>query len=232
MVYLLLAAGGSGSRMNSPLPKQFLDIGGKPLFIRTLSAFSFFCSHIAVGMNREFISLAQELLCSFALNNNISIIEGGKTRMETMQYTYNFLNSKVNFSEDDIILTHDAARPFVTEEIILNNIAAASNYGACGTFLSVTDTIALSKNGETLESVPNRRELYNIQTPQTFKNSVLKPLMEKPLMEIDRFTDMCGLAKNFDTEVHIVNGSPLNIKITTETDLLLANAISKKENVK
>ncbi len=212
--------------MELNIPKQFIKVGPHPIFIHTIKAFIPFCRHIVVGMPKDFVLTAREMLFHAGiLEQQCSIIQGGADRMQTITNAYSHLKAQYALQPQDIILTHDAARPFVTKEMIENSIAAASLHGACGTFLPVSDTIAVSECGQKLCHVPARSSLYQTQTPQTFQSEILDKLLALPHAILSRYTDLCGLANGQGIHVQMVDGHPLNIKITTKHDIMLATAI-------
>lgn len=216
-VYAGIVAGGNGSRMGSDLPKQYIPVAGTPILLHTVRAFLKFADAVFVACPENFVTYTKDLLGNIA-----TVIPGGKTRMESIKA----ILDKISPEEDDIILTHDGVRPFVSSRIIKENIESAKKYLACGTFIPTVDTICLSGDGEVLSSVPDRSTMYNVQTPQTFNINLLKKLISS-CEDAEKFTDLCGLAVFMGEKVHMVMGDGTNIKITTPADIKIAEAILK-----
>ena len=130
-------------------------------------------------------------------------------------------------NEGDIILTHDAVRPFVTEKIIKDNIEAMREHSACGTYMPAADTIIRS-DGEKVRETLNRSELYQAQTPQTFRFGDLRrnyySLSEE---QKKKLTDTCSVFTACNEDIYLVVGDALNFKITTDSDLRMANALAE-----
>lgn len=225
----IVLAGGQGTRMGLvDKPKQFIDVYGKPVVIHTLESFDIHpeIDAIAVVCVKEWQEDLKILIRKFELNKVKWIIDGGKTRQES---TYNALTVLQDVTEnDDIVVIHDSARPLITGRIISENIKGALEYGAVDTVIPATDTIVKSTDGNVISDVPARRELYQGQTPQSFKYSIIKEAHEAALKNnIDNATDDCQLILNTDKPVHLIMGDKLNFKITTQEDLLLLKAIVK-----
>ena len=172
MIFAAILAGGMGSRMGgSDIPKQFLDLGDKPVIIHTIEKFviNSKVDKIIVLTPQSFINHTNHLIEEFiGDNDDIIVIEGGKTRNDTLINSINFIDEHFGIDDDSIIITHDSVRPFVTHRIIEDNIEAAKKYGACDTVVPATDTIVESINSKTIESIPVRDYYYQGQTPQSF----------------------------------------------------------------
>ena len=216
-VYAGIVAGGNGSRMGADIPKQYIPLAGTPILLHTVRAFEKIADTVYVACHENFVEYTKELVGEYA-----TVIPGGKTRMESVK---NILGC-ISPEDDDIILTHDGVRPFVSERIIRENIKEAKKHLACGTFIPAVDTICLSEDGAVLSAVPDRAAMYNVQTPQTFNINLLKELLLS-CKDTEKFTDLCGLAVYMGKKVHMVPGEDINIKITTPADIKLAEAILK-----
>ena len=170
MIYALILAGGKGNRMgNTKLPKQFLKIGNKPIIIHTIEQFML-CNKInkiVITVSPEWESHLIDLLKHYNLSN-IDVTFGGKDRNESVMNGCNFIKEKYQINDNDIIITHDAVRPFVTSRIIEENIEKIKQFDAIDTIIPAIDTI-VEINNDTIESIPNRNRMYQGQTPQTFK---------------------------------------------------------------
>lgn len=229
MIYAQILAGGKGTRMgNTDMPKQFLMLGTKPIIIHTIEQFlinSKF-SKILVACPKDWVSYMNDLLDKYLPNSKVIVIEGGTTRNETIMNGCKYIEDKYGLNDDDIIVTHDAVRPFITPRIIDDNIDGMNDYDAVDTVIPATDTIVESKNGDIISDIPNRAYLYQGQTPQSFN---IKKLINiyKSLTEDEKsiLTDACKIFSIKKKKVKIVRGETYNIKITDIHDLKIANAI-------
>lgn len=232
MIYAGILAGGSGSRMgNVPLPKQFLDLDGKPILIHTIEKFLLIndFDNIIIATPKEWLSHTKDILNNYKINDErLEIIEGGSDRNETIMSIINFINTKKEITDEDVIVTHDAVRPFLTHRIIEENIRKVLKYGAVDTVLAATDTIVASRDHEFISSIPVRNEMYQGQTPQSFNINLLKHNYDK-LSETNKkiLTDACKILAVSGEKVKLVSGELFNIKITTPYDLKVANSIIK-----
>ncbi len=235
MIFAAILAGGIGSRMGgTDTPKQFLDLGGKPVIIHTIEKFVINnkIDKIIVLTPQNFINHTNHLISEFiGENENIVVIEGGETRNDTLINSINYIDNHFGIDEDSIIITHDSVRPFVTHRIIEDNIEAAKRYGACDTVVPATDTIVESINAKTIESIPVRDYYYQGQTPQSFNIKKLFNLITSLTeAESNILTDACKIFTLKDEDVYLVKGEVTNIKITYPYDLKLANTILEDRN--
>ena len=208
MIFVAILAGGIGSRMgDTDTPKQFLNLGDKPILIHTIEKFV---------INDEM--------------DKIIVFEGGETRNDTLKNSIDYINENYNIDDDSLIITHDSVRPFVTHRIIQDNIKAAKQCGACDTVIPATDTIVESRDGNVITDIPIRDYFYQGQTPQTFKinklNSLINDLTED---EKEILTDAAKIFVLKGEKVSLVKGDVTNIKITYPYDLKLANTILRSK---
>lgn len=225
MIYVAVAAGGVGSRMGADKPKQFLTVADIPVIIHTVKAFKGKADRVFIGVVEKWLSYTQELLEKYSLADFATVVPGGANRMETLYNIICKIEAEQGLNEEDILLTHDAVRPFINDRIIDENIEKCKKYGACGTYVSAVDTIAVSSNGEMLTSVPCRSTMFNTQTPQTAKLLLLKTLFEQNKSRFEEFTDLCGMLNVLGVDVAMARGEYTNIKITTPLDLITARGI-------
>ena len=234
MVYAVICAGGVGSRMgNRDLPKQYMMIKDKPVIVHTVEKF-FVCDSfrkILVLCPKSWVSYTKELLEKFIpLNDRIVVLEGGETRNDTIMNAISFIESADGLDDETIVVTHDAVRPFVTAGIIEENIEAAIKYGATDTVVPATDTIVSSTDGDVISFIPNRAEMFQGQTPQSFNAKKLKELYlgltdeEKSVL-----TDACKIFSMKGLPVKLVRGEVHNIKITYPYDLRVAKILVDEE---
>ena len=232
MIFAAILAGGVGSRMgNSDVPKQFLNLGDKPILIHTIEKFiinSKFDKILVLTPN-NFINSTIDLIKNIeGETDKIIVLEGGETRNDTIRNAISYIKSNFSIDDDSIIVTHDSVRPFVSHRIIEDNIKMASEYGACDTVIPATDTIVESVDGDTISSIPLRDHYYQGQTPQSFKINKLDSLYNNlSKEEIDSLTDAAKIFTLNNEDVFLVEGDVTNIKITYPYDLKLANTILK-----
>lgn len=228
MIFASILAGGSGDRMGSTeKPKQFLPLGEKPILIHTIEKFvlNTQIDEIIVLTPKEWIKYTNDIVKKHIPDENITIIESGDLRIDTVRKAMDYINENYP-SRDNILITHDAVRPFVNHRIIDENIEAAIEHGACNTIIPATDTIVRSDKGEFIDEIPNRSKLYQGQTPQSFKLNLLTELYDKiDQSQIETLTDACKIFTLNDVPVAIVEGDVSNIKITYPHDLKVANFI-------
>ncbi len=226
-----ILAGGSGLRMGTAVPKQFLEIEGVPVIIRSINAFinSGKIDKCIVSVSEDFISYTEELIKKHIdTEKEIFIIRGGKTRGDTLFGVLSFMKEK-EFLKGSVVLTHDAVRPFINNRIIEENIAAANEYGACNTAIPAVDTMLLSADGQFIDSVPDRSQLFHAQTPQSFDAERLYALIAKtPRDKFEMMTDGCSVFSYHNEKVFLVKGENYNIKITYPDDLIRAKGIIRE----
>lgn len=229
MVFGAILAGGKGTRMGgTEIPKQFMMLGEKPIIIHTLEKFLMIekIDIVYLGINETWLSYMEDIINKYinkSLNSKIEVVAGGEDRNGTIMNIIDDIEKKYSLTDKDIILTHDAVRPFIGSQIVLDNIEAMKKYDACDTVIPAIDTIVVSKNGEIITDIPNRVYMYQGQTPQTFKITKLKRLyMELSEEEKRILTDACKIFYLKGEKVFMVNGDIANLKITTPTDYKIA----------
>lgn len=231
MNYAAILAGGSGVRMGNPeKPKQFFFVGDKPILVHTVEKFcaSGAFDKVIVLTPASWIHQTRDLLAKFLpeYQDAIEIAAGGETRNDTILNALRLLESEGLLGDDAILITHDAVRPFVSLRIIEDNIDAACQTGACDTVIPATDTIVESADGQMIASIPERRLLYQGQTPQSFNARKLKEVLESLTEEEQAIlTDACKAFVLRGIPVQMVRGDASNIKITYPQDLRVAEAM-------
>ncbi|WP_297980208.1 2-C-methyl-D-erythritol 4-phosphate cytidylyltransferase [uncultured Methanobrevibacter sp.] len=230
MIYAAILAGGVGNRMGEvDKPKQFLTLGDKPILIQTVE--KFYLNHridkVIVLCHKYWINHTNDLINEFMPNaENIVVVEGGMLRNDTIMNAVNYIEESFGINEDDIIITHDSVRPFVTHRIIMENIEKTIEVGACDTVIPATDTIVVSRDKKLISQIPKRDFMYQGQTPQSFNILKLKEFYDN--LSEDEKKGLSDAAKIFvlnGHEVAVVNGEVFNIKITYPYDLKVANTI-------
>ena len=229
MNYVGILAGGKGTRMGkTELPKQFLTLGSKPIIIHTIENFiiSEDVDKIIIAVPFNWVSYTENIVNKYCPNEKISIIKGGNSRNETVMEICKYIKENYKINNDDILVTHDAVRPFITQRIIKENIKYAKKYDAIDTVIPAYDTIVESKDNNIISDIPIRDKMYQGQTPQTFK---IKELMETydelTNEEKEILTDAAKIYVLKNKKVKLVMGETYNLKITTQYDLKLANLI-------
>ena len=236
MIYAEILAGGKGSRMgNTEMPKQFLTIGNKPIIIHTLEAFTLNTrfDKIIVVTPKPWIQHTNDLIAKFLseeVTSRICVCEGGSDRNESIMSGIRYIENNFGINDEDVIITHDAVRPFLTHRIIEENIDIALEYGATDTVVPAFDTIIASEDGVVISDIPRRDFMYQGQTPQSFNIKKLTSLYQSLTQEEKEIlTDACKIFVVKGEPVKLVRGEVFNTKITTQYDLKIANALVKGE---
>lgn len=234
MIYAGILAGGTGTRMGiSNLPKQFLDLGTKPIVIHTLEKFLLVkkIDKVILGVHTDWISHMEDLIDKYlpAFKNQILIAEGGTDRNSTIKNIILKITETTPLTEEDIIITHDSVRPFATLRMIEENIQLMEKYDAVDTVVSAVDTIVESVDGAVISSIPNRSHYYQGQTPQTFRCKEFLNLYDNLNAEEKMIlTDACKIFVIKNKKVGLAKGEYSNIKVTTVTDLKVAHSMLKE----
>lgn len=211
----VIVAGGSGLRMGNELPKQFLLLDGKPILLYAIDAFTESFSDISINLviPAQYIEYTRELLQNFGYNREINIIEGGSTRFHSVK------NGIRDAGEDDVIFVHDAVRCLVSPELVQRCFEKASSEGSAIPVIPIKDSMRrIDPDGHS--EVISRENLFAVQTPQTFKSSILLPAFEVEYQKI--FTDEATVVEHAGHKIFTVEGEEQNIKITFPEDLLYA----------
>lgn len=230
MIYAGILAGGTGTRMGiGSLPKQFMEIGKKPIIIHTIEKFLVVpeIDKVVVGVHPDWVNYLEDIVDKYIKNTDKLIVTGGgNDRNETIKRVIQKIDEYKKITEDDILITHDGVRPFITLRLIDDNIKKIKDYDAVDTVVEATDTIVESVDGETVQSIPNRKNYYQGQTPQTFRIKDFIELYES-LNEDEKniLTDACKIFVIKGKNVALVRGEYSNIKITTVTDLKIAKGM-------
>ncbi|MGA3212357.1 MAG: 2-C-methyl-D-erythritol 4-phosphate cytidylyltransferase, partial [Terriglobales bacterium] len=215
-----MAAAGGGRNAKPAPAKQFAELGGTPVLVHTLRRFVAApqVDEIYVALRSKETDAFQQALARDNFKKPIHVVEGGEHRQESVA---NALRS-VKANSDDIVLVHDAVRPFVSQEIIANVIQAAGIHGAAIAGVPAVDTIKLvdrsAENALITSTVPRERAVL-AQTPQGFRLGILRQAMEAAQADGFTGTDEASLVERLGPQVVVVMGSPRNLKITTPADL-------------
>ena len=215
--YAVIVAGGSGTRMGLSMPKQFLELRGKPVFIHTLRTFldAFPGMEIILVFPEAYMDEGRHLLELHFPGNTFRLTTGGATRFESVQ------NGLHLVSEPSLVAVHDAVRCLVSVSIIRSCYEQALAMGSAIPAISVRDSLR-RRVGDKSEVI-DRAGVVQIQTPQTFRSDVLLSAMAQPYQP--GFTDEATVVEAAGTSVHLIEGEETNIKLTLPADLIMAEMI-------
>ncbi|MGI6046247.1 MAG: 2-C-methyl-D-erythritol 4-phosphate cytidylyltransferase [Eggerthellaceae bacterium] len=222
----LIFAGGTGQRMNTKTrPKQFLELHGKPIIIYTLEQFE---NHpeidaVVVACLESWIPFLQKLLMRFQITKVADIVPGGKTGQGSIRNAIDRICEL--YPDDSIVLVHDGVRPLITADNISACIQSVKDYGSAVTVAPATETVIKEHDGF-VEDIIDRKQCCLAKAPQCFRVGELKEAHDKAAAEglID-FIDSASLMRYYGHDLHTVEGSPENIKITTPNDFYMFRAI-------
>lgn len=233
MIYGLILAAGSGKRMGEKIPKQYMKVGEKTIISLTVRRFieSGYFDKLLVLVPEDRLKYTEKILAEdFGGNNDIDVIIGGELRNDTIIKGINFIEERYRLDDETLLITHDGARPFVDEETLAANINALKLHDVCDTVIPATDTIIKSEKGDYLDEIPDRKYLYQSQTPQSFKAKKFREyyfsLDEDERLELTDAIKVFAIKKE---QVYLVKGTSTNIKITYPSDIILAEAILRDQ---
>ena len=234
MIFGVIVAGGVGARMGANMPKQFLDLNGRPIIMHTLKAF-LDCAEleqIYMGVHPEWIDYMKDLVDQYIdeeERERVHLVPGGAERNDTIMNVIDQIENDYGTNETHYILTQDGVRPFVSQRLIKEHVEAVVKYDAVNTAIPAVDTIMVSKDGKVIDEIPERKYLYQVQTPQSFRMDLLKKLYSE-LTEKEKkiLTDACKICTVRNVPVRFVIGDVSNMKITTTADFEIAKIIAKQ----
>ncbi len=225
-VFAVIPAAGSGTRIGGKVKKQFLPLRGKPIVIHTLQRFEH-CSdvdEVVVAVPESDIVEIETLLSRYRIHKVSKAIVGGKKRQDSV---YNALQ-RIAPGDEDVILVHDAVRPFIDPKSISQVVKACKEFDAAVVAVQPKDTIRRSAGGGFFDQTLDRTALWLVQTPQAFKARILQRAHEQARAEKFYSTDEAALVERLGVKARIVEGSYDNIKITTHEDLELGELILQR----
>ncbi len=213
--YAIIVAGGSGQRMGLDVPKQFLPLGQKPVLMHTLEAFYRFDNEIIVllVLPKSHLALWKKLVTDYHFPFNPLLVEGGDKRFFSVKNALNTIHG------DGVVIVHDGVRPLVSMELVKTVFEAAETMEAVVPVLPLTSSIRERLDDGTTKQA-DRNRFVTVQTPQGFRVQVLKKAYRQPFSEA--FTDDASVVEKSGVEIRFIQGERQNIKITTQTDLKLA----------
>jgi 2-C-methyl-D-erythritol 4-phosphate cytidylyltransferase len=230
LISAVIVAGGRGKRMGSDINKQYIKIGDKEILTITLETFqnSNIVDEIVLVVPEDEIDYCKiNIVAKYNFSKVKSVTAGGAERQDSV---YNGLLSCSPTTQ--IVLIHDGARPFISEDTIRRSVECTQEYGACTVGVPVKDTIKVVSSDEFILNTPDRSRLFAVQTPQTFKYDLILNAHKEALIKGIKATDDNALLESLGYSVKIIKGSYLNIKITTPEDLIFAKAILSRVDQK
>ena len=223
----IIPAAGSGSRMNRSISKQYLSLGGKPLLVLTLEALEaspLIDALLVVVPARDVDAVRSEILAPWNLKKVTGILAGGRERQDSVRSGIDALDR-----ETDLVVIHDAVRPFISAELIERCILAGRKDGAATVGVHVKDTIKeVGPGGQVLRTC-DRSVLWLTQTPQVFRRDIIERAHREAVRDGYRATDDTALVERLGIAVRMVPGDYGNIKITTPEDLVIAEALLRQK---
>ena len=226
----IIFAGGSGVRMGSAIPKQFLELDGKPVLAHTLELFERHpcIDGIYLVVNADYVEQAPEFARRWGVSKLCGVAAGGSSAQESIYSGLTYAAARE--SADSIVLLHDGVRPYVTPEVITANVEAVEKYGSAITYTPCYETIVLSKDGAEIESIPPRSHSYTAQAPQGFRLGEILAAHKRIRTRPEGYAGMVDQATicfTLGIPVHLVSGNRGNVKITTPEDIVTLEALLK-----
>jgi 2-C-methyl-D-erythritol 4-phosphate cytidylyltransferase len=222
--YAVIVAGGTGSRMGSNLPKQFILLKDKPLLYYTLKTFieAYHDMQLILVLSADYINMGQEIVDAYFDKNRIRITEGGDTRFQSVK------NGLTLIDAESIIFVHDGVRCLLTVDLIHRCYETALATGSAVPVMPSKDSVRLltDENSEPVD----RNKVMLVQTPQTFHSKILLPAYQIDYK--DKFTDEATVVEAYGLKISLVEGEEMNIKITRPVDLLMAERIIEELGIR
>jgi len=235
MIYASILAAGLGTRMHrQDMPKQFLPLGEKPIIIHTLEQFFINTSvgRVIIVAPSEWVPYTEDLLIQYNLTNKeFAVIPGGINKPVSISLAAHYIRDTWGVNDEDVLVAHDAIRPFITQRIIDENIEAAKKYGAANTAIITNDAKFVSKDGSFLDEVLPFHQIFAEQTPQSYLLSEFLEILKKAEESGIRLfaeSELPRLWINMGQTMYIVRGEYFNMKIINPYDLEVANALLRE----
>jgi len=218
----VIPAAGFGSRMRSEISKQYLLLDGRPILAHTIECFDrhpLIDEIVLITPPGEVDACRADIVGSFAFTKVVAVVAGGEERQDSVRHGLAVCSG----DDEDVVLIHDGVRPFFSGTILSELIARTRQEGACILAVPVKDTIKQVVKGRVV-STPERRELWQAQTPQGFLLGLIRSAHESAFRDGFRGTDDASLLERLGLPVTVLEGDYTNIKITTPEDMVLARA--------
>lgn len=220
-VSAVVPAAGFSTRMEG-LDKQLEVLDGTPVLAHTLEALSYsdWIDELVVVTRSDMIPAVLELVKDFEILKVRSVVAGGETRQQSVWKGIQAVSPQTAY-----VAIHDGARPLVGQQVIAESVIEAIRYGAAAAAVPVVDTIKVANSDKMIDHTPDRSKLYAVQTPQVFRLDRYKEAMEMAKNQGKDYTDDCQMLEEIGQQVYLSSGEYTNLKITTPTDLLMAQLI-------
>lgn len=226
---VIIPAAGSGTRIGSPVPKPFLKIGDRTILEHTVKAFAglSFVRQLIVPVHADWIEPVKDMLSSFSTpHRTVTILEGGNERQFSIQNGLSAVNEQVS-----LVAVHDAVRPFIDHAVITRCCELATQNGGAIVAVPAKDTIKMVDHSRKITETPDRRLLWQAQTPQIFQKKLLQSAYSSALSDGFVGTDDASLVERIGGNVYVVEGDRSNLKITYPIDLKVAEMIIKDREI-
>jgi 2-C-methyl-D-erythritol 4-phosphate cytidylyltransferase/2-C-methyl-D-erythritol 2,4-cyclodiphosphate synthase len=217
-VSAIIAAAGRGARFGSARPKQLLTVGGVPILQRSVEAFT-----RSEVVDEVVVALPADVAANppaYLTGRSVGIVAGGERRQDSVSRAFERIDARA-----EVVVVHDAARPFVTADLIRRTVEAAARFGAAIAALPARDTVKRAAADRVIAATLPRQEIFLAQTPQAFRVEVLRDALARSARTTDA-TDEAMLAEQAGHPVRLVDGDARNIKITTPDDLAIAESLA------
>jgi 2-C-methyl-D-erythritol 4-phosphate cytidylyltransferase len=220
--YAIIVAGGHGTRMNTPVPKQFLKLDGKPVLFHTINKFldTDPSIEIILVLPQDHVQHWEQLCAEYMFHKPVKIAYSGESRFHSVKNALEFV------TEDGIVAVHDAVRPLVSSKTILATYKAAEMYGNAVPAIPINDSIRQIESTRTI--AVDRARYCATQTPQCFRTDIIKKAYQQEYHY--SYTDDAMVVEAMGEHIRLVDGNPENIKITSPKDLLIAEVLLKSES--
>ncbi|MDN5200762.1 2-C-methyl-D-erythritol 4-phosphate cytidylyltransferase [Fulvivirgaceae bacterium BMA10] len=222
--YAIIVAGGSGTRMNSQIPKQFLVLADLPVLMHTINAFDTYSENLPIilVLPKKDIPVWEKLCIEYNFTRPLKIVAGGASRFQSVK------NGLSHIEDKGLVAIHDGVRPIVSKDIIANSFKVAAARQSAVAAVKLKESIRVQENGSHTKAL-DRSRFHLIQTPQTFDIALLKEAYQ--VTEQPVFTDDASVVEYAGHKITLFEGSYKNLKITTPEDLLVAEVFLKNQNV-
>jgi 2-C-methyl-D-erythritol 4-phosphate cytidylyltransferase len=217
----IITAGGTGSRMGTSIPKQFLSINGLPVLIHTINHFVSLVDTLIVTLPEQYVDYWKELQLKYNYHVSHILAHGGETRFDSVKNALRFV------PDSGLVAVHDAVRPFVSSALIQSCFRHAQQHGTAVAAIPLKHSLRMI-SGTKNRSV-NRSDFHIVQTPQVFACEIIKRAYQQPYHS--HFTDDASVVETLGEEIQLVRGEEMNIKITTSTDLALSEILMRQNNI-
>jgi len=215
--YAIIVAGGKGERMGSAVPKQFLPLAGRPILMHTIEAFHQYDPNIViiVVLPKNQVGTWKKLINDFQFDVEHTTVIGGEKRCHSVQ------NGLSTIDQNGLVAIHDGVRPLVSIDIIGRTFDIAEKKGNAIPVVLIKDSLRMISSGRS-EAIDRNKFVY-VQTPQTFQVEIIKKAYDQSCSE--DLLDDASVLENYGVQIHLCEGEPANIKITTQEDLQIAESV-------